>query len=220
MTAIKVLPKPPYLRQLWTDNDGAAGGPIIADGLVWTIGSDNAVHGLNPANGKEVASIPFGALREPLPDAVSRRWPAAPCGQRPGLRLHGSGRPAAAAIRKVKRAGWRCASRLVLDCRGGCALAPAPDAPSTFDAVIKARTKRGRLHASCYRRHRLPRSVPGLGCFGDAEHDDRQRLDRGYLNRGVPARRQLWQATLARGGYGWDQGCGSASRLASCCPTF
>lgn len=60
VTAIKVLTKAPYLRQLWTDNDGAAGPPIIANGLVWTIGSDNAVHGLNPANGKEVVSIPFG----------------------------------------------------------------------------------------------------------------------------------------------------------------
>jgi outer membrane protein assembly factor BamB len=60
VTAIKVSTKPPYLRQLWTD-DGAAGAPIIADGLVWTIGTDNAVHGLNPANGTQVVSIPFGA---------------------------------------------------------------------------------------------------------------------------------------------------------------
>ena len=44
-----------------SDDDGAAGPPIIADGLVWTIGHDNAVHGLNPATGKEVVSIPFGA---------------------------------------------------------------------------------------------------------------------------------------------------------------
>jgi outer membrane protein assembly factor BamB len=61
VTAVKVSTKAPYLKQLWTDNDGAAGGPIIADGLVWTIGGDNAVHGLNPVNGHEVVSIPFGA---------------------------------------------------------------------------------------------------------------------------------------------------------------
>ena len=72
--------KAPYLKQLWTDNDGAAGAPIIADGLIWTIGGDDAVHGLNPANGKEVASIPVGGIREPLPDAVGRRWPAARSG--------------------------------------------------------------------------------------------------------------------------------------------
>ncbi len=67
VTAIKVLSKAPYLKQLWTDNDGAAGGPIIADGLVWTIGSDNAVHGLNPANGKEIVSIPFGGSANHFP---------------------------------------------------------------------------------------------------------------------------------------------------------
>jgi hypothetical protein len=60
VTAIKISTKAPHLKQLWTDNDGAAGAPIIADGLVWTIGGDSAVHGLNPANGKEVVSIPFG----------------------------------------------------------------------------------------------------------------------------------------------------------------
>jgi outer membrane protein assembly factor BamB len=67
LTAIKILTKPPYIRQLWTDNDGAYGAPIIADGLVWTIGSDNAVHGLNPANGKAVASIAFGSSANHFP---------------------------------------------------------------------------------------------------------------------------------------------------------
>jgi hypothetical protein len=67
VTAIKVLSKAPHLKQLWTDNDGAAGGPIIADGLVWTIGSDDAVHGLNPANGKEVVSVHFGGTANHFP---------------------------------------------------------------------------------------------------------------------------------------------------------
>ena len=72
VTAIRVSAKAPYLKQLWTDNDGAAGAPIIADGLVWTIGADNAVHGLNPANGKQVVSIPFGgsANHFPTPSAA------------------------------------------------------------------------------------------------------------------------------------------------------
>jgi outer membrane protein assembly factor BamB len=60
VTAIKVSAKAPYLKPLWTANDGAAGPPIIANGLIWTIAGD-AVHGLNPANGQEVVSIPFGA---------------------------------------------------------------------------------------------------------------------------------------------------------------
>jgi outer membrane protein assembly factor BamB len=67
VTAVKVSTKAPYLKQLWTDNDGAAGGPIIADGLVWTIGGDNAVHGLNPLNGDEVISIPFGGYMNHFP---------------------------------------------------------------------------------------------------------------------------------------------------------
>jgi hypothetical protein len=67
VTAVKVSTTAPYLKQLWTDNDGAAGGPIIADGLVWTIGGDNAVHGLNPANGDQVVSIPFGGYANHFP---------------------------------------------------------------------------------------------------------------------------------------------------------
>ncbi len=67
LTAIRVSTKATHLKQLWTDNDGAHGPPIIADGLIWTIGSDNAVHGLNPANGKQVASIPFGATANHFP---------------------------------------------------------------------------------------------------------------------------------------------------------
>jgi hypothetical protein len=87
--------KSPYLEKLWTDNDGAAGGPIIADGLVWTIGG-NTVHGLNPANGDEVVSIPLGGMRTtsrrrrramaycsfPVPTRSSPSW------VRPGCRRH------------------------------------------------------------------------------------------------------------------------------------
>ena len=66
VTAVKVSTKPPYLKQLWTDNDGAAGTPIITDGLVWTI-AGNAVHGLNPTNGHQVVSMSFGAYANHFP---------------------------------------------------------------------------------------------------------------------------------------------------------
>jgi outer membrane protein assembly factor BamB len=66
VTAVKVSTKPPYLKQIWTDNDGAAGTPIIADGLVWTI-AGTAVHGLNPTNGYQVVSIPFGGYANHFP---------------------------------------------------------------------------------------------------------------------------------------------------------
>jgi hypothetical protein len=66
VTAVKVSTKPPYLHQIWTDNDGAAGTPIIADGLVWTI-AGTAVQGLNPTNGHQVVSIPFGGYANHFP---------------------------------------------------------------------------------------------------------------------------------------------------------
>ena len=67
VTAVKLLPKRPYLKQLWTDSDGASNSPIFADGLVWTVGGDNAVHGLDPANGKVVVSMPFGGSANHFP---------------------------------------------------------------------------------------------------------------------------------------------------------
>ena len=66
VTAVKVSSKRPYLKKLWTDNDGAAGAPIIAGGLLWTI-SGKTVRGLKPANGHEVVSIPFGGQANHFP---------------------------------------------------------------------------------------------------------------------------------------------------------
>jgi outer membrane protein assembly factor BamB len=67
VTAIKVSSTAPYMTQLWTDHDGASGTPIIAEGLVWTIGNDGAVHGLNPTTGAEVAFLPFGSTANHFP---------------------------------------------------------------------------------------------------------------------------------------------------------
>jgi len=67
VTAIKVSKKAPHLRVLWTADVSTAGSPIIADGLVWTVGTDGAVHGLNPANGKQVASIRSAATANHFP---------------------------------------------------------------------------------------------------------------------------------------------------------
>ena len=66
VTAINVSTRAPYLKQLWADSGGAAGPPIIADGLVWSVGG-NKVDGLNPATGKEVVSIPFGGSANHFP---------------------------------------------------------------------------------------------------------------------------------------------------------
>ena len=119
VTAIKVSATAPYLKQLWTDNDGAAGGPIIADGLVWTIGSDNAVHGLNPANGDEVVSIPFGSSVNHFPTpSVGDGLLLLPGTNQVFAFMGPAG--AAAAPRRVRSARWRCASSLTAACLSTC----------------------------------------------------------------------------------------------------
>jgi outer membrane protein assembly factor BamB len=66
LTAIKVSSTAPYMTQLWTDHN-ASGTPIIAAGLVWTIGHDGAVHALNPTTGAEVAFLPSGSAANHFP---------------------------------------------------------------------------------------------------------------------------------------------------------
>ena len=67
VTAVRVSTKRrAHLTKLWTDKDGAAGSPIIAGGLVWTI-SGNTVRGLRPGNGHEAVSITFGAHANHFP---------------------------------------------------------------------------------------------------------------------------------------------------------
>jgi outer membrane protein assembly factor BamB len=66
VTAVKVLSKAPYLQKLWTDNDGVGAGPIISNGLIWTVGG-GAIRGLNPANGDEEVSISVGSLANHFP---------------------------------------------------------------------------------------------------------------------------------------------------------
>jgi hypothetical protein len=67
VTAVRVSTNPPGLTQLWTDNDGAYNGPIVAGGLVWTIGGDNELHGLNPSNGDEVMALSFSGYANHFP---------------------------------------------------------------------------------------------------------------------------------------------------------
>jgi outer membrane protein assembly factor BamB len=67
VTAIRISAKPPYLKKLWTDSDGAYSPPIIAGGLIWTVGTNNSVYGLNPTNGRQVTSISFGATANHFP---------------------------------------------------------------------------------------------------------------------------------------------------------
>lgn len=49
--ALRVTKSPASLRVLWTSNVGG-GPPIVAAGLVWTVGKNGVLYGLNPANGQ------------------------------------------------------------------------------------------------------------------------------------------------------------------------
>lgn len=66
--AIKATSSPPRLRLLW--NSGVGGGPpIVAGGLVWTIGQNGRLYGLDPATGKirQQATIGTPANHFPTP---------------------------------------------------------------------------------------------------------------------------------------------------------
>jgi outer membrane protein assembly factor BamB len=66
--AVKAVSSPPKLRLLW--NSGVGGGPpIVAGGLVWTIGQNGRLYGLDPATGKirQQALIGIPANHFPTP---------------------------------------------------------------------------------------------------------------------------------------------------------
>jgi outer membrane protein assembly factor BamB len=50
LVAMRVLHSPAALRIVWRTSDGG-GPPIVVAGLVWTIGQDGTLYGLNPATG-------------------------------------------------------------------------------------------------------------------------------------------------------------------------
>jgi outer membrane protein assembly factor BamB len=58
VVALQVTATPPRLQVLWTSQTGG-GPPIVAAGLVWTIGQNGTLSGLNPTTGavKQQASI-------------------------------------------------------------------------------------------------------------------------------------------------------------------
>ncbi|HEX6933380.1 MAG TPA: PQQ-binding-like beta-propeller repeat protein [Streptosporangiaceae bacterium] len=51
IVAVRAAASPPGLRVLWKSGTGG-GPPILAAGLVWTIGQDGNLYGLDPATGK------------------------------------------------------------------------------------------------------------------------------------------------------------------------
>jgi outer membrane protein assembly factor BamB len=64
--AVRAAQSPPALHLLWSS--GTGGGPaIMAAGLVWTIGQNGMLYGLDPANGKIRQQASIGAVANHFP---------------------------------------------------------------------------------------------------------------------------------------------------------
>jgi hypothetical protein len=59
--AIHVTKSPASLRMLWQSSVGG-GPPIVVAGLVWTVGRNGVLYGLNPATGAERQQVTIGAV--------------------------------------------------------------------------------------------------------------------------------------------------------------
>ncbi len=64
--AVRATVTPPSLRILWGANAGG-GPPIYAAGLVWTIGQNGVLYGLDPANGQVRQQATVGAVANHFP---------------------------------------------------------------------------------------------------------------------------------------------------------
>jgi polyvinyl alcohol dehydrogenase (cytochrome) len=66
--AVQATASPPSLRLLWSSGTGG-GPPIVAAGLVWTIGQDGTLYGLDPSTGavRQQAAIGAPANHFPTP---------------------------------------------------------------------------------------------------------------------------------------------------------
>jgi polyvinyl alcohol dehydrogenase (cytochrome) len=64
--AVTAAQSPPALHLDWSSGTGG-GPPVLAAGLVWTIGQNGVLYGLNPATGKIRQQAPIGAVANHFP---------------------------------------------------------------------------------------------------------------------------------------------------------
>ncbi len=64
--AVRVTPSPPALHLLWSSGTGG-GPPIVAAGLVWTIGQNGMLYGLDPATGQVRQQVMIGTPANHFP---------------------------------------------------------------------------------------------------------------------------------------------------------
>lgn len=66
VAAVQVTASPAGLRPLWRTGTGG-GPPVVAAGLVWTVGQDGVLYGLDPATGAISQQAALGALANHFP---------------------------------------------------------------------------------------------------------------------------------------------------------
>jgi outer membrane protein assembly factor BamB len=64
--AVQASASPAGLRPLWSASVGG-GPPVVAGGLVWTIGADGVLYGLNPSSGTVLKRVTIGAAANHFP---------------------------------------------------------------------------------------------------------------------------------------------------------
>ena len=66
IVAVQAARSPARLQLLWSSGTGG-GPPVLAAGLVWTIGQDGVLYGLNPASGHVTQQASIGAVANHFP---------------------------------------------------------------------------------------------------------------------------------------------------------
>src|SRR6185437_8223502 len=66
LEALQTSPSPPAITKQWTAASGATGPPIVAGGLVWSIGG-STLYSLDPATGATVQQLPLGGEANHFP---------------------------------------------------------------------------------------------------------------------------------------------------------
>jgi len=125
IVAVKATRSPPALRALWIAGVGG-GPPIVAGGLVWTIGQNGKLYGLGPATGKtrQEATIGVPANHFPTPGIGAGLLLAPSARNVVAFRTSAAGSGTATSAARVSRhnasprpaTGGRIATEVVLAC--------------------------------------------------------------------------------------------------------
>ena len=133
IVAVRASASPPRLRLLWKSGTGG-GPPIIAAGLVWTIGQDGNLYGLDPATGTTRKQVHIGVPANHFPTpGVGDGLLLAACAQNV-VAFAAAGTGAAHAATQTPRPSTSCTYT---------APAPAPPVSKRAIAVVAALTLAG-----------------------------------------------------------------------------